>query len=154
MSKKKSRKRRQENTVLWVLLLILLVCFAVIGFLFYKFFYAGAGNNKYGDRLEGIESYPLPETLSEDIKGIYAEDDSVKEVVVNVEGKIIYIDIDFAKAIGRGDATSKAEKALEKIGTENLTFYEVQFLLTYSGEEENIFPIFGMKNANSLKVVW
>ena len=154
MSKQKSRKRRQENTVLWVLLLILLVCFCVIGFLFYKFFYAGAGSNKYGDRLNGIEDYPLPKTLKEDIKGLYTEDDSIGNVNVNVEGRIIYIDITFTKPLGKGDATSKAEQSLEKIGAENLTFYEVHFVLTYDGEEENVFPIFGMKNANNLKVVW
>ena len=33
--------------------------------------------------------------------------------------------------------------------------YEVQYILTYSGEEENNnFPVFGSKNASSLKVVW
>lgn len=154
MRRKKTRRERQENTVLWVLLLILVVCFAVIGFLFYKFFYAGAGNNKYGDRLEGIEDYPLSETLADDIKKLYPEDDHVKNVIVNVEGRIIYINIEYDIPWGNANAASRAEKALEAIGNDNLTYYEVQFLLTYNGEEENIFPKFGMKNANNIKVAW
>ena len=37
----------------------------------------------------------------------------------------------------------------------NLTYYDVHFILTYSGEEENEnFPLFGAKSSNSLKVVW
>ncbi len=154
MSKQKSRKRRQENVVLWVLLLILLVCFVVIGLLFYKFFYAGAGTNKYGDRLTGIESYPLSDTLADDIKGVYADIDTVGVVKVNVEGRIIYINMEFTRPVSAGEAHNTAEKALDKIGAENLTFYEVQFLLTYNGEEESVFPLFGMKNANNLKVAW
>lgn len=155
MSRQKSRRNKQDNTVLWVLLFILVVCFVVIGLLFYKFFYAGAGSNKYGDRLDGIENYALPDNLSEDIKSIYTEESSIDKVEVNVEGKIIYIVINFVEAVNKDTAENLAIKALEKIGENNLTFYEVQYLITYSGEEENSnFPIFGSKNANSLKVVW
>ena len=47
------------------------------------------------------------------------------------------------------------DKALEKIGETNLSFYDVQYILTYSGTEENTnFPIFGAKKSTSTKVVW
>ena len=53
------------------------------------------------------------------------------------------------------EAESLAEKSLDKIGENNLTYYDVQFILTYSGTEENKnFPVFGAKSSNSLKVVW
>ena len=68
---------------------------------------------------------------------------------------IIYIDIAFKTAIKVDTAKSEAIKALDKIGEENLKYYDVQFVLTYTGEDENSnFPIFGAKSANSLKVVW
>ena len=153
--KRKNKSNRSENIVLAVLIIILLACFGAIGFLFYKYFYAGASSNKYGDRLEGIESYPLPATLEDDIKGIYTDEKSIEKVTVNNMGKIIYIDIVFSSSVKVEAAESLATKALEKIGEENLTFYDVQFLLTYSGEEENsIFPIFGAKKSTSTKVVW
>ena len=48
-----------------------------------------------------------------------------------------------------------AVKALEKIGEENVKYYDVQFILTYSGTESNEnFPVFGSKSSSSLKVVW
>ena len=38
---------------------------------------------------------------------------------------------------------------------ENLKYYDVQFILTYSGTDENSnFPVFGSKSSSSLKVVW
>ena len=152
----RSKKNKQDNTMLWILIIILFVCFVMIGFLFYKYFYSGISTSKYGDtRLEGIENYPLSETLEADIKGLYTDTKSVGEVKVNLEGKIIYVNIDFVEAVKVDNAKSLASKALEKIGEENLKFYEIQFILTYSGETENTnFPIFGSKNPNSLKVVW
>ena len=150
------RKNKQDNTLLWILIVILVVCFIMIGFLFYKYFYSGISTSKYGDtRLEGIENYPLSKTLEEDIQGIYSKEKSVGDVKVNVEGKIVYITIDFKESVKVDTAKTLASKALDKVGEKNLGFYEIQFVLTYSGKDENKnFPIFGSKNANSLKVVW
>lgn len=154
MSKKS--KRKQDNTMLWILIGILIVCFAAIGFLFYKYFYSGISTSKYGDtRLEGIENYPLSSTLSEDVASVYAKEASVGKTEVVVEGRIVYITIDFVKSVKVDTAKSLAVKSLEKVGEDNLKYYEVQYILTYSGTDENSnFPVFGMKNVNSLKVVW
>jgi len=150
------KKNRQDNKMLWILLGILLVCFIMIGFLFYKYFYSGISTSKYGDtRLEGIENHKLSDTLEKDINDIYTSEKSVNKAIVTVEGRIIYITVDFKESIKVDNAKSIAVKSLEKIGEDNLTYYEVQYILTYSGTEENSnFPIFGSKNANSLKVVW
>ena len=153
--KRKNKSNRSENIVLAILILILIGSFVAIGLLFYKYFYAGASSNKYGDRLEGIENYPLPSTFHNDVEALYKEEKSVSKVVTNVQGKIIYIDIEFGEAVKIETAESLASKALEVIGENNLTFYDVQFILTYSGEEENNnFPIFGAKKSTSPKVVW
>jgi hypothetical protein len=153
--KKKKKSNKTENIVLAALIIILFACFAAIGFLFYKYFYAGASSNKYGDRLDGIENYPLSSTLEDDIKSLYSEEKSVNKVVVHIQGKIVYIDIDFSEAVKIETAESLASKSLEKIGEENLKFYDVQYILSYSGEEENEnFPIFGAKKSTSTKIVW
>ena len=153
MSKRK--KNRQDNAMLLILLGILIVCFVVIGVLFYKYFYAGVSSSKYGNRLDGISEYKLSDTLESDINGIYAKESSVDKTSVTVEGKIIYIMIYFKESIKTDKAKTLAVKALDKIGKENQTFYEVQFILTYNGKEDNKnFPLWGTKNANSLKVVW
>lgn len=149
------KKNKQEYLALWILLGILFVCFVVIGILFFKYFYSGIGTTKYGDRLDNIDKYPLSKTLSEDITSIYKDTTSVNKTVVDVKGRIIYITIDFKESIKVSTAQDLAIKSLEKIGEENLKYYEIQYILTYSGTEENSnYPVFGSKNANSLKVVW
>lgn len=148
-------KKIRNNKVLLVLLGILLVCIIAIGILFYKFFYAGAGGSKYGNRLNGIENYPLSSNLQDEIKSLYSDNSKVGTIKVNTEGRVIYIDIDFKETLKVSEAESLAEKSLEKIGENNLTYYDVHFILTFSGEEENEnFPVFGAKSSNSLKVVW
>ncbi len=149
------KKNNGDIKILLVLLAILLICFGIIGYMFYKYFYAGTSTTKYGDRLEGIENYKLSNTLEKDIQSVYENTTSVDTVKVKTQGKIIYIDIAFKTAIKVDTAKSEAIKALDKIGEENLKYYDVQFVLTYTGEDENSnFPIFGAKSANSLKVVW
>ena len=153
--KNRDRARKQENWFLFILIIILLACFAAIGFLFYKYFYAGASSNKYGDRLDGIESYPLPENLESKITELYASEKSIDTVKVDVKGKIIYVIIGFKESVKADTAKSLAVKSLDAIGESNLTFYDVQFILKYTGTEENEnFPMFGSKSSNSLKVVW
>lgn len=148
-------RRNQDNKVLWVLLGILVVCFIAIGILFYRYFYAGTSSSKYGERLDGIENYPLGDKFEENIKEVYKGNSSVGDVTVTVEGKIIYITIDFKESVKVATAKDLAIKSLDTIGEKNLTFYDVLYLLTYSGTEENKnFPVFGSKSAKSLKVVW
>ncbi len=149
------RKNLQNNKVLWGLLGLLLVCFLVLGFGFYKYFYAGSGNNKYGDRLEGIDKHPLSKTLEDDINSVFSNNTEVSKISVDVKGKIIYINIDFGSSIKVSQAQDIAVKALDKIGEDNLKYYDIQFILTYSGTESNEnFPVFGSKSSSSLKVVW
>ena len=148
-------RRNQDNRVLWVLLGILGVCFLAIGILFYRYFYAGTSSSKYGERLDGIENYPLSKTLEKDIQDLYKDNTEIDKVNVNNEGKIVYITINFTKSIKVTTAEDLAIKSLDKVGEKNLTYYDVQYILTYSGTEENTnFPVFGSKSASSLKVVW
>lgn len=149
------KKKSGDGKIIFLLLFILVACFVAIGVLFYKYFYSGASDNKYGDRLEGIENYKLSENLESDIQSIYKDNKTIDSVVVDVQGKIIYLNFKFKGTVKVETAKSDAIKALDKIGEENLKFYDVHFVLTYVGEEGNDnFPIFGAKSSSSLKVVW
>ena len=147
-----AKKSKSDSRVLWLLAIILLICFMIMGVLFIKYFYSGINKDKYGDRLSEISNYPLSKTLEEDIRSIYTSDKTIDSVEVNQKGRIIYVNIAFNTAVKVDTAKSLAIKSLDKIGEDNLTYYEVQFILTCDGNEN--FPVFGSKNANSLKVVW
>lgn len=150
-----AKRRKQSNAILWVLIFILLVCFVAIGYVFYTYFYAGTSSTKYGNRLDDISNYPLPETLESDIKNLYKDEAIISDVKYERQGRIIYIRLDFGEPTSSSNAQNLALKSLDLIGETNLTYYEVQYILFYKGEEEsNNFPMFGAKSVNSLKVVW
>lgn len=154
---KKLKKMKQDTKIIYILIAIMIVCFISIGILFYKYFYAGTSSSKYGDRLDGIENYKLDKNLEKEVADLYKEEDSIDKVTLNVKGKIIYITLEFKEDINVDKAKELAEKSLEKIGEDNLTYYEIQYLLQYTGEDESkefTNPVFGSKNANSLKVTW
>ena len=132
-----AKKSKSDSRVLWLLAIILLICFMIMGVLFIKYFYSGINKDKYGDRLSEISNYPLSKTLEEDIRSIYTSDKTIDSVEVNQKGRIIYVNIAFNTAVKVDTAKSLAIKSLDKIGEDNLTYYEVQFILTYTGEEEN-----------------
>ena len=134
-----AKKSKSDSRVLWLLAIILLICFMIMGVLFIKYFYSGINKDKYGDRLSEISNYPLSKTLEEDIRSIYTSDKTIDSVEVNQKGRIIYVNIAFNTAVKVDTAKSLAIKSLDKIGEDNLTYYEVQFILTYTGEEENNF---------------
>ena len=123
-------RHNQDNRVLWVLLGILVICFLAIGILFYRYFYAGTSSTKYGERLDGIENYPLSETLEKDIQDLYKDNTEIDKVTVTNEGKIVYITINFKQSIKVSTAQDLAIKSLEKIGEKNLTYYDIQYILT------------------------
>lgn len=149
------RKINQDNKIIWILLAIIIICFLVLGLGFYKYFYGGASSSKYGERLDGIDAHPLSENLEEEISSLYKDENTINKVSVDVKGRIIYIIIDFGKTLKVATAKDLAVKSITKIDENNLAYYDIQFILTYSGEEENSnFPVFGSKSASSLKAVW
>ncbi len=151
----KIKKALKHNKVMLVLGVILVLCFIALLYILVKYFYTGINGNPYGDRLENIEKYRLDTDVENEVKSLYTNNDSVGEVVLNLHGKIIYITIDFVKAIKLNDAKTLALKSLEIFTKEEKEFYDIQFALTANTIDENAnFPVMGSKSTSSSVVVW
>lgn len=151
----KIKKVLKHNKVMLVLGIILVLCFIALLYILVKYFYTGINGNAYGDRLENVENYKLDKDIENQVKKIYKDNDSVGEVGLIIQGKIIYISIDFIKAIKLDDAKSLALKSLDVFSEEEKKFYDIQFTLTANNIDENAsFPTMGAKNASSSVVVW
>ncbi len=145
-------KSVKKNKVLLVLAIVLIVCFVLIFYVLLKYFYTGAGSTKYGDRLDGL--IEIHSSYKDEISELYKDTTSVNKTTINVEGKIIYINIDFKEALSIKDAKSVAIKSLDIFSDEEKSSYDIQFILTASEVETDLFPIMGYKNKNNTKVVW
>ena len=92
---KKIKELWDRNRVLFVLTTIVLVCLILMSVVIVRYF-VGNGTGNYGDRLESIEKIPLEEADKEAIISKFKENESVSDVSIHSQGKIIYIRATFA----------------------------------------------------------
>lgn len=145
-----------ENKVLLVLAIVIIISLVIICVSMIMYFYTGNGKDAYGDRLEGIEKVKISDNIDSDIEKIYADTTAFNEVIVNIKGKIIYINIDIKENLSLVDAQSLAIKSLEAFSEEEKSFYDIQIIITTKTTEEKseIYPLMGYKNAKNSQVVW
>jgi len=147
------KKLIKENKVLFVLAIVIIIALVamVIGLLSY--FY-GNEETPYGDRLDGIDKFPISKKIDKEIKSLY--ETGVESVEVDIRGKIIYIILDVSNGISKADARSMAVKALDKFNDEEKDFYDIQFLVTCetAAEKTSIYPMQGLKRAKIATVSW
>ena len=145
-----------ENKVLLVLAIIIIVSLIVIGVSMVMYFYTGNGKDEFGDRLQGIENVEISNDIDKKVAELYTDIAAFNEVVVNVKGKIIYINIDIKENLSLVDAQSLAIKSLEAFSEEEKSFYDIQIIITAktTEEESDIYPLMGYKNAKNSQVVW
>lgn len=149
------KEKLKKNKVLLVLLSILAICFVLILVALFKYFYTGNNSNKYGDRLEGVETAELHSTIQKEIEDLYS-DSEVDSVKVKTSGKIVYLTINLKEVKKKADAKNLALKALAKFTEEEQNFYDIQFIITCESEssEDKLYPAMGYKNSSSSVVVW
>ncbi len=150
------KKVIKENRILFILAVIILVSLVLIGIGLISYFY-GNDSSSYGDRLKDKDKYPISESISTDIEGLFTK--GVKSTIVDIKGKIIYITMDVESGTSKIDAEGYAVKALEKFKEEELNYYDLQFLITCKDEEvsdgeSKIFPIMGAKKARNSQIIW
>lgn len=131
-----------------ILSMICLLAFIIIVVLLYVFFsiFIG-GNNKYGNRLEGIEAVELSKSKLSDIKDSVEKNDEVESAKVRVQGKIVYFDIVFNKDTSKDKAKEIANKTLDEFDKDEKEFYDFEYILTQNmGDDEDAgFKITGTK---------
>ncbi len=157
---KKVQKIYRENRVLLILLIIVIVCVIAMGVALFKYFYTG-NNDKWGDRLDGIENVPLEESRLSDLTLSLKSDNSelISEAKCLVTGFRVDFIIYFQPAATLTDAQGIASKILDNFSEEEKKYYDFSFaLIQNKSEQSEGFTIEGTKTAtrtqNDNKIVW
>lgn len=145
----------EKNKVLIVLLFILLICFIAILLVCITFFFGGS-KSPYGDRLDGIDKYPITESFKSEYESSLESDELVIDASFRTKGKVIYVTINFVEDTALVEAESKAAASLEKFDKELLSYYDINFILKCEkSTNSDGFTILGAKNASgSQNIVW
>ena len=143
-----------KNKVLIVLGIILIICFIAILIVTFSFFFGGS-ESVYGDRLDGIENYPIEDSFIDEYIANLESDEMINSATFDTKGRIIYVTIDFVGDTSLVEAQSKAAASLEQFSEETLSYYDINFTLTSeSTENSEGFTIMGARNVAGSGLVW
>ena len=152
---KKIKSLWQNNRVLFVLVTIVIICFIAMGVVVVTYF-IGFNTSVYGDRLDDIENLPLTDEARTAIDNKLKENESVTEVTVHTQGKIIYIRTVFTNT-SLDRAKEIATTTLEVISDEYKQHYDIHYTLVQEDTESVAgFTLMGSKNiSNSTStIIW
>ena len=146
-------KRHKELAIICTLTLILLI---IIFAIFSKMLFS-SGKSEYGDRLNGIVK--VKDSTLKKAKDSIKENDSVEEVTVRIQGKIIYTDITVKANTSKDKAKEIANKSLENYTDKVIECYDFEFLINEhgevkEGEEDKSYIIAGTKHPNIDHISW
>lgn len=144
-----SIKKNKLLTVLIILIaLIIILCIVAIKVLIFPSYKV----DKYGDRLNNIESVYLSDTRFEEVKNNFEEVSGFEISKFKLSGKIVNIYISAGTDVDVTTVKSSADKLVSGFNEEELNYYDFQVFVI--GEDDTKYPMIGYKNKNSEGLYW
>ena len=163
----KKIRRLKKIKLGYVFAFIILVAVAV---LVIKLILPGS-ENKYGDRLDGIDKVPFNEKAKTKVTKSLSDNENIIEAKIKIDGKLINVIFTVKKEVSVGDARRYAEESLGLFSDKVKGFYDIQYMIKKDHEEgtketktlddgtttevtKYEFPIMGYKNKKAAGIVW
>ena len=143
--------KKNKFTIITIVVLILVV---IIGVEIKNLLGPDEGKASYGDRLDGIENYPLTDTLFTSIEETLKENTKVLNVENQVHGKIINLLITVSDDVSVSDAKQIASSTVSLFENDELSYYSLQVYVLKEDESLNNFPIIGYKGTQTDELVF
>ncbi len=145
------KKFYKNNRIYCILMGVSIFCLALIAVLGIVYFVNQTKNDKYGDRLNGIESVQITDDHINEMVSEIEKNELVEKASISVKGKIVYITVTL-KDGKRQDAEGIAVKSLSGLTEDEKAFYDVSFAFTKN--EDETFPILGYKKSEATIISW
>lgn len=151
---KKLKSFYKNNRVYSILMIISIICIIAILVGVVLYFVGQTNKDKYGNRLNGIESVQIKDDKISEIESKISENELVKETNVSISGKLIYITITLNTG-KHSDSESIAQSSLELFSEEEKSFYDIQYIVENLDKEiEENFPVMGYIKAGNSVIKW
>lgn len=142
-------KRNIGFSIIIFLALILLIIMTVI----VVDMLVGGSNNKYGNRLEGIEKVEIAKKTYKSVEEELTGSNLVESAEVRLQGKIVYTTIVLKSDASVSTAKDLASQSLKNYSEEQLKYYDFSFFLKWKGEEKDTI-VTGNKHHNLDSISW
>ena len=110
--------------------------------------------SEYGDRLDGISDVKITKSTISKIEDEISDLDTVSKCNYRLQGRLIYIEIEYNDGVELDSAKETANKVLEYFDEDELAYYDIQFILTNKNDEASGYPEMGYKHKTSDSIVW
>lgn len=144
-----------RHKLLSAICLLALIVIIMMMYVFFNLFVGGS--NKYGDRLKGIESHKVEKKEQEEVVSFLKEKNEVNDASIRIQGKIIYIHIEYTRETSLDTAKAIATESLAKISDDEKKFYDIGYYLTQvsdENQEDKGFVVTGNKSNELDSTSW
>ena len=132
-----------RHRILSMICLLALVIIIILMYIFSSIFTSN-GNN-YGDRLRGIKDVEIAKSKLSSVSDKIKENGEVIKASVRVQGKIIYLDIEFNADTSLDKAKEIANSSLDNFSDKEKKFYDFEYILYQKKDDNTGFKITGTK---------
>ena len=144
----------KKHKIALIVIGVIIILIVLLYFSIKDVFFANISKSKYGNRLDGIESYPMTDSIVTDIKNAVSESEIVESIKYDLEGRIINFIINVKAETKLDDAKGLTAKIIEKLNEDYQAFYDIQVFLTCSDSENKDYPSLGYKHKTSKEFKW
>lgn len=143
-----SIKNNKLLTLLIVLIiLVIILCIVAVKVLIFPSY----KTDKYGDRLDNIESVKLDDSRFNDIKNNFEAVSGFEINNIKLTGKIVNIFISVDSEITVDSIKENADKFIKCFSESEIAYYDFQVFVTGEGDK---YPMLGYKHKNSEGLFW
>ncbi len=146
---KKLKKFYKQNRIYCILMMISIFCIVLMGSAVLIYFISQATTSKYGHRLDGIEDYEV-ETELETLDQYYTDTEGVQDVNIDLEGKIIYVNVTVEDSFTNEEIQNLATSSLDNLTDDQKSYYDIQFIFL----RESYTPYMGSKSSSNTIISW
>ena len=132
---KKFKEFYKRNRVYSILMIVSLVCIVSILVGVIVYFIGQTTKDKYGNRLDGIESVQINDTKKNEVANKIKENELVDNVDIDIKGKLIYVNITL-KTGKHTDSEAICQTSLDTFTEDEKKFYDIQYIV--SNKDKNI----------------
>ncbi len=132
-----------------ILVLVILMFFGIK-----NAFFSNMGQSVYGNRLDGIEKYPIDDAVIKDIETTLKDTGNISSFKYELKGRLMNFIIEVNADVDLTTSRAFADKIAEKLSDDIRSFYDIQVYLTCSDKESELYPTIGYKHKTSVGFKW
>lgn len=144
------KKHKIGLIVTGVILVLLILMFFGIK----NAFFSNISESVYGNRLDGIENYPIEDAVISEIETTIKDTGNVNSFKYQLEGRLMNFIIEVNADVDLTTSRSFADKIAEKLSDDIKGFYDIQVYLICTDKESELYPSIGYKHKTSVGFKW